>query len=218
MAEDLSTFQADLPENAGANSPAPAEAPGRFAGAKLPALTKSSVMLGIMFIGGVLGVYLIGLRVSPQMVSAEELIADQEVESVLLQYHTSLRSAGNLRKRETAILDTFYYEAGNRQIPLDALQGNPFVFRASAFMPVAEGNKDNAASTATSSRSLDDMAVVKQLKLQSVMMSGKQSAVIISNNLLTEGQTIRGWIVLKISPHHVELRRKDKTYILEMPR
>lgn len=218
MAKELSAFQADLPENAGVGVAGPAEAPRRFAGPKLPSLNGSSVMLGVMFLGGILAIYLIGMRVNPQMASADELIADQEVESVLLQYHKSLDSAGNLRKREMAILDSFYYDAGHRQIPPEALQGNPFIFRVPTLAPPGEGKNDNTASAATIRRPLDDMAVVRQLELQSVMVSNERAAVIISNNLLTEGQTIQGWTVSRIAARHVELTRKDKTYILEMQR
>jgi len=38
----------------------------------------------------------------------------------------------------------------------------------------------------------------------------------ISNNLLTEGQTISGWTVSKIIPGEVVLTWRDQTHVLKM--
>ena len=38
----------------------------------------------------------------------------------------------------------------------------------------------------------------------------------ISNNLLTEGQVIRGWTIVKIQPESVTLKWKDQTVELKM--
>jgi hypothetical protein len=40
----------------------------------------------------------------------------------------------------------------------------------------------------------------------------------ISSNLVTVGQTIKGWTVVRIDAREVELSWKDKTYVLEMPK
>jgi len=59
------------------------------------------------------------------------------------------------------------------------------------------------------------MAEVRKLRLQSVLV-GRQTAAMVSNNLLTTGQTINGWTVSRIEPREVELTWKDQKYVLEL--
>jgi len=60
------------------------------------------------------------------------------------------------------------------------------------------------------------MVAVRDLRLQSVLIGKSGATAIISNNLLSEGQTIQGWTVSKIQAREVLLVWKDQKFVLKM--
>jgi hypothetical protein len=59
------------------------------------------------------------------------------------------------------------------------------------------------------------LAAAKGLKLQSVL-SGRTPTAMISNNVLTVGQTISGWTVAEIHPRYVVLTWETHKFELRM--
>ncbi|HOF19416.1 MAG TPA: hypothetical protein PK082_10945, partial [Phycisphaerae bacterium] len=57
---------------------------------------------------------------------------------------------------------------------------------------------------------------VRQLTLQSVLVGTHGATAMVSNNLLTEGQTISGWKVEKIRPDEVVLTWKNQKHVLRI--
>jgi hypothetical protein len=163
--------------------------------------------------------YALSLRGGPAAASAQQLQNELQVESAISSLTAKTSDVNKVKTQ--GILDNFYHEAKQRQIPLERLQGNPFVFKAPS-----GGNPKTAATKPVEivpvAPPVDNdltaaMNAVKQMHLQSILSGSSGRAIAtISNNLLTEGQTISGWTVGKIAPTEVTLTWRDQTYVLKM--
>jgi len=186
---------------------------------KLP-LSKENALLAGLFVAGMIAVYLLGLRGGPAEASASQRAAERQVDSALQQLDRMLPDAAPGRSKAKQVVDTFYYEARQRQIPIEQLSGNPFVFTLPA--PRAEPLRTTRTeATDLRTQPEDDVDVsqaVKNLRLQSVLMGTHGATAMISNNMLTEGQEIQGWTVKTILPREVILTWKDRQYVLSMPK
>lgn len=198
--------------------PRPSPAPQKRAGRSF--LRDNLLLIAMPLISAAV-LYGLSLRGGPSSASAQSVRNEQQVDSVI----TSLSAVtGEVSKVKTqTILDNFYHEARQRQIPLDKVKGNPFVFNIKA--PVDSASGTGAQNTvviipaqAPVNVELDAARnALKQLNLQSVLTGGSGRPIAtISNNLLTEGQVISGWTVFKIDPTEVTLKWKDQTHVLRM--
>jgi hypothetical protein len=197
------------------------------AGHTFRAFKQGNMPLVVLFAAGIACVYLLSLRQGPARASAQQQADELRVESALIQLRvradeakTPAGSAAAMAGSAAALVETFYYETKQRQIPPDQLAGNPFEFKP----PKKESPKSVAALPTESEEPLGDatrygdaLTAVKQLRLQSVLSGPYGATAMISNNLLTEGQVICGWTVSKIQPQSVILTWKDQTYELKMP-
>ena len=55
-------------------------------------------------------------------------------------------------------------------------------------------------------------------ELQSVLSGAQGAVAMISGDLLTEGQDVKGWTVRSIAPREVVLAREGLEYVLQMPK
>jgi hypothetical protein len=184
--------------------------------ASLRDLVSGNWLLVGLFAAGIASLYGLSLMKGPSAASAQQIEAQSSVDDALAKLNVTA-SGG---KTTAAIVETFYCEAKYRQIPPAALKGNPFLFRAAPPAPAAApppaAEAAPAAKPPDTTGTSEALTAVKALRLQSVMMSSPQTAAIISDNLLTEGQVIRGWTVTQILPREVHLSWKDQTYVLKM--
>lgn len=182
-----------------------------------PFLTRGSMMLLGIYATGFLALYALGLRGGPSIAMGQQDLVYAKVDAAL-NLLDAKPSPGQLAKRTNAkaIADDFYTAARQRQIDRTRLAGNPFIFRQkkpeAAPIKIVEETvqKDEVPAELKAA-----MAEVKKLRLQSVLV-GRQTAAMVSNNLLTTGQTINGWTVSRIEPREVELTWKDQKYVLEL--
>jgi hypothetical protein len=121
------------------------------------------------------------------------------------------------------VVESFYRAAKDRQIPLSDLEGNPFVYvppKAPAPEPVKkeEPDKEEAPEDPQADQRAEAIRAVQDLELQSVLLGGRTRSAMISNNLLAEGQTIKGWTVSRIESRRVILTWREETYVLQMAR
>lgn len=204
-----------------APEPAPSISSGRSGSSSLLKLSISpmSLVLAGLFASGILGLYLMSLKNGPQTASAEEQIIEAKVDAVLQQMDAMVMDSE--QDEIAAVIDTFYYEASQRQVPLDQLPGNPFIYvapRARVDKRNGKAGTNEASANVDISQDLADaLANARMLSLQSVLSSSHGATAIISNNLLTEGQVIQGWTVSRIEPKQVILTWKDQKHVLEMP-
>lgn len=216
--EDITSTDAtqDLPPG-GADAPdvAAPTVPGRFsASQRSKTILRENLLLVLLFAGGIMGVYLLSLRGGPSKASADQVQTEQNVESAL----TSLAKPPVADKDVQTIIDSFYGQARQRQIDMDHLHGNPFVFKnPTPITPTGPATKpaEAAAQPVNTDRNAAVVAV-KLLSLQSVLTGSAGRLATISNNLLSEGQVISGWTVSKINPKDVVLTWRDQTYVLKM--
>jgi len=182
-----------------------------------PFLTRGSLLLLGIYAAGFVALYALGLRSGPSIAMGQQDLVYAKVDAAL-NLLDAKPSPGQLAKRTNAkaIADDFYTAARQRQIDPKQLAGNPFIFRlkepeAAPIKIVQETvQKDEVPAELKAA-----MAEVKKLRLQSILV-GRQTAAMVSNNLLTTGQTINGWTVSRIEPREVELTWKDQKYVLEL--
>jgi hypothetical protein len=58
------------------------------------------------------------------------------------------------------------------------------------------------------------MKAVQTLALDSILRGGDSAVAMISSNVVTVGQTIKGWTVTRITSTEVELAWQDQKYVL----
>jgi hypothetical protein len=219
--------QEDVNTNLGAEPQAPAAVdlkpaeqatPVRRQSRGNPFLTRTNLGLLAMFAAGILGLYALRLRHGPAAALAGEALAHAKVEAALNTLGTGgPAAAADGRGGAKAIVGEFYAAARQRQVDSKDLLGNPFVPRNVEEAPPPPPPEVKAVEVKKPDEFEHAMREVKMLRLQAVL-EGKQTTAMISSNLVTVGQTIKGWKVVRIDTREVELSWKDKSYVLEMPK
>ncbi len=186
-----------------------------FSADNWPSETRANLLLVVLALAGAGSIYFLIPSDTLQTASAEQSLTELQVDSALLNLATLDASHGKAME----VVDTFYYQAKQRQIPLEEISRNPFVFKAPELPKPATqpAPKKQPAPLEKIKKAPQEMEEVKKLVLQSVLTGSRAPVAMISNNLLTEGQKISGWTLTKIDPRSVTLTWKDKTYILRMP-
>ena len=182
----------------------------------LPSLSLLNGNLGLvaMFAAGIGAIYLLSLRTGPATASAESKSAEVQVDDAL----TRLTKGDPNNLKASTVVSTFYLQARQRQIPLEGLRQNPFVFRMPAQAAVVPATGPAQPVVETQPDELAALDEVRHLRLQSVMQGSGGATAMISNNLLTEGQKIRGWTVKKIGSDRVLLIFQSHEHVLTLPR
>lgn len=187
-------------------------------------MMRSNIFLIVLFIGGAAAVYGLSLRKGPAEASAEQQTVEIQVDSAILRIaneEPNKAKAPSSGQITSQILENFYDRIAERQIPLSDLKKNPFVFVPTAPpKPIVVKNSSDPKAVEKSpeeKRREETTAAFKTLHLQSVMMGRDGGTALISNNLLTAGQTIEGFKIKSISPRLVVLVRDGKEFVLEMP-
>lgn len=183
--------------------------------AKRTGAVRSNALLIAVFAAGVTCVYLLGLREPPRMASGEQRQAEPLIDP---GSRTSGKSdSADLKPgKGMAVVNTFYYQAKQRQIPAESLLGNPFVNRSPRIAVPAPTKAEPKVDHTMSQSFKEAMEQVKKLRLESVLMGPDQSLAVISGQLLTEGQKVRGWTVGRIESGRVVLTWRDQKFVLEI--
>jgi len=196
---------------------APASAAGKHR--RNAFLTRGSLVLLGIYATGFAALYVLGHSGGPKAAKGEQNLVYAKVDAAL-NLMDAQPGAGELDQRTNAkaIVDDFYTAAKQRQVDRSRLSRNPFVFKekvveaAPVVVPKEVEPKDSAPAELKAA-----LEAVKTLKLQSVLI-GRYPAALVSNNLVSTGQNIKGWTVSKISPQEVELTWRDRKHVLELPR
>jgi hypothetical protein len=182
-------------------------------------LGKGNLLLACLFAAGIGCIYLLRLGGGPQIASAQQQMNQSQVDSVL----TAIGSpAGAKDVSASSVVAAFYTQASQRQLPLDGLAINPFVYQPPPSKPMTPSSTTQPAAAddlagKSAAQALEvQMQAAKSLTLQSVLMGKGGATAVISNNLLTEGQTIRGWTISRIGAKEVVLTWKEQSYTLKM--
>jgi len=227
MAEPiLQPFNTALPapQTGEAHDLRPAQAPSAAQTPKPrtnPFLTRGSLVLTGLCAVGFVSLYVLGHRAGPSSALGQQNLVYAKVDAAL-NLMGSQQKSPDLHKRTNAkaIIDDFYTAATQRQVDRALLQRNPFVYkkRAPEPAPVVETPRDTDPKDQVPAELKAAMDALKDLQLQSVLVGGRQPAALISNNLVTQGQAIRGWTVTNIEAGQVELTWKDQKQVLVLPK
>lgn len=195
-----------------------AQGPGAARG---PGLTRDSLPLVVLLLAGAAAVYLLSRGIGPGKADPKKQIVEAQVETGLRMLSVPAAAQKLARDQAQAIISTLDAEAKQRQVPIDQLQGNPFVFRAPPRpeppKPVVKKAEPKPVKPAIEPAITLAMQAIQGLQLQSILVGAHGNTAMISNNLLTEGQMIHGWKIAKIASGEVVLTWRDKRHILRLP-
>ncbi len=219
--EDMTNTDVQLPTSAFASDArSPAGGEEHRPHVRISAAGKGNLLLACMFAAGIGCVWLMRLQGGPSIASAEQSETQTHVDIVLSTLAETTAARKRTARNDKAVINTFYYEARHRQIPPASLSGNPFIYTpapAASLVTMPKKTAPSAPKPKKVTEYAQALAEAQKLSLQTVLTGSKGATAMISNNLLTEGQVIRGWTVSSIRPKEVVLRWKDKTYSLRLP-
>jgi hypothetical protein len=188
-------------------------------GRKLP-VSGGSLVLAAMFAVAVSAVYLLNLRVTPDTADAEETSAERQVDLAIGMWGGAGpgASAGDSSQ---SLVESFYKDTRQRQIPLHELPDNPFAFvppKGESEDVKQSGSRRDTGQPVSRDRQHDNaLTLVQGLELQSISTRRDGTSVaMISDYLVTVGQDINGWTVTRIEPRHVVLTWGKETFDLWM--
>ena len=180
-------------------------------------LIKGNLLLACLFAAGIGCVYLLSLRGGPQVANAQQESNELQVNAALAAMNMPESAKG---ASAASVVESFYTQASQRQLPMDSLKGNPFIFQmpqAKVIVPAAPASQPVVIEEVNAAKESSQMlTAAKALTLQSVLTGTGGATAMISNNLLTEGQTIHGWTISKIGHKDVLLTWKDQTFVLKL--
>lgn len=180
---------------------------------KLP-ITPANLLLVGLVAAGAGCVYLLSLRNGPQTASAQEQTVAAQIDAALVQMQSPMSA---IDKATSAVVDTFYYEAKQRQMPISMLSGNAFIYKPASMGGVTPARQSDQQIQAGAD--VYAIEAAKSLQLQCVMKGANGTATaMVSNALVTVGQVIKGWKVKSIAARDILLTRGGMEYVLRMPR
>jgi len=195
--------------------PAPASAPMKMIERRKVNST-GNILLAGLFAGGIICVYLLSLKTLPATASAEQQATESKVDNALKRFNIPTGAIKD--KKAQAVVNSFYYEARQRQVPISGLINNPFIFEPPNPMGSLIGSENLVGDKNPSNESADMVKAAQSLMLQSIMSGPNGSTAMISNNVLAEGQSIYGWTVKKIESTQVTLVWKEHQFVLRLNR
>jgi len=191
-----------------------------ISGRRHSSILKGNLGLMVMFAVGIGCVYLLSLRKGPAAASADQQTAELQVDDALTRLGKSGLTPLPGQAKASSLVNTFYLQAKQRQIPLDQLARNPFTFtQPGPIEPVVKKVEKEPVEEDKAGQALEEaVAEARLLSLQSILSGSAGATAMISNNLLTEGQKIGSWTLSKIRSNDVVLTWKEHEYVLKMPK
>jgi hypothetical protein len=175
---------------------------------------KKSVNQNTLVIGAILAAvvgltYFMVLRAGPQTASAAGIDnvdpAGETISTFLGGADNNIHLMETMLQKTASIVSRFKTYSDTKQIPLTALNTNPFHF---ARVETKKTDLDeDAARRAREEQIQDAISSASQLHLQSVLVGGFRKSCIIDGKAYTEGDTVGKFDVLEI---------RQKTVILGM--
>ncbi len=167
-----------------------------------------------LFLVGIVIVYMLGLRAGPRQASADEQQNEMRVEAALVRLDTAEADDDRNAKE---VVESFYTDTRRRQVPIDELVRNAFVFEPRGREADEDGPLSGTEYGSERSGLHQAVARAKTLNLQSVLKGSGSSRALISDTLVSQGETIAGWTVEEIRPRSVVLTWEEHRFVLEMP-
>jgi hypothetical protein len=217
----------------GASSPSPGEVPEATQGGtddtdvsgeetefiteERKPLNRSALMLFVILAIGGAGTYFMYWRTGPAtaqaadpaIVSAEATIAD-----FMKGGRNNIALLHKLLEATARIVEQFKDYTNVIQVPLSDLKANPFHF--AWFKPAAGEDPEEIAKKKREEQRAAVLKAAQALQLQSVVIRANKKACLISNTLYQEGEAVDGFVIEKISPDTVVVRKDAYRIELKM--
>jgi len=185
-------------------------------GARFFGMKRSTVMMGVMFLGGIVWVVFVSRQLDTVGNPPQDAINKSLVSAGLIDMERLSMTAKNRQGKTKTMKRVIYSQARHRQIPLECLKENPFMFLPLQKNTPLPEPETQPAATEEPPPDPEPAPKIDDLQLQSIMVGGNSCAM-ISGNLVTDGQCIRGWTVVEIKDDRVILQWKDQKCVLKMP-
>jgi hypothetical protein len=159
---------------------------------------KSTILLVVLFVIGLLCLWFMIKKSAPQAAAAKTTDAEEtKVEAALVRL-TGLKS--QVFGKMDEIVKKFYEFSGVQQVQVNELAKNPFALES--FMQEVKETPD------TGNVSEADRAMIGQrtLKLLSIMRTDQGVCCMIGSTILSEGDSIHGFTVRQIGDNSVKLQ------------
>ncbi len=201
----------------------PQGAPARTGGGYKSQMNRGNIIMAALFVAAGGLVYALTLRKGPAVASAEVQNIRSQVNTALQRFQASGSFTSAAKVSTQDLLARFSNQIVHRQIPLESLQKDPFVFVPPPRVVKPTGQTPEAVSPVDAQQQ-DPMAQSRRevqarfeaLSLQAVQTGASGMMAIISNNLVTPGQKIECFTVKRIEEDSVVLTWEDEEFILKM--
>jgi preprotein translocase subunit SecG len=163
---------------------------------------RSTIVLVVLFALGVMCIWFMIKKTTPKPAAAAVSPEEVQIENILAQLTgAEAQMPGQMGK----MAGKFYQFSDVEQVGLNELKQNPF--RHQRYGISVERNR----------REDLDTGGVKDLRLWSIMETEQGSCCMIADKILYEGDSIRGFEVVRIGRSFVELMSNGARVILKMP-
>jgi hypothetical protein len=174
------------------------------------ALSKSTWAMVGVFIVGVALVALLSLRGGPSKANATDRDAEQKVDLFIAQSQQQQGKTVQSFQDTKQVVSDFYNYASRRQVPVDDLKSNPFIFGKS---PTTTGNVSEGM---TPRRLAELQRLCASYRLQSILMGARGGTAIIDSNFVAVGHRVGPFTVKAIYPKSVDLVCEGTTFTLRL--
>lgn len=185
---------------------------------KKPVVSQGMLYVLLLIAVGGGGTYFMAKKQGPAPASAasvETAKAQETIDTFLTSGPGGIKMMEEMLRNTEKVVKQFLDYPSVTQIPLSALNTNPF--RASAAKPSASDDADTNKRRHEQERQAA-LKASQGLNLQSIMHSGARKACMINNTLYQEGQQVEQFTIEKISPASVIVKTGVYRFELKMQR
>jgi hypothetical protein len=185
-------------------------------GEKKP-LNRSAMMLFVILAVGGAGVYLMRQRTGPSSAIAADsatVTAEAAISDFMKGGRSNVTLLHKLLDGTAKVIEQFKDYTNVAQIPLSELKANPFHF-GTVKKEVPEDVEAMAKKKHEELR-LVVMKSAEKLVIQSIVIRGTKKACLINNTLYELGEAVDGFVIEKIEPKSVVVRKEDFRFELKM--
>jgi hypothetical protein len=175
---------------------------------------KSTTILGVFFIIGLVCLGIMIKKSEPQKAAAATVNTDEQQLQTKIAKLTGIET--EMFKRMDEIVKKFYEFSNIFQVQVSELVKNPF--QLESFLESINSKASNNNTGIDAEMILREQIRVKseKMKLYSVMVSGRSPCCMIENKILYEGDTIDDFEVVKINTDNVVLKLENIEITLKL--
>jgi preprotein translocase subunit SecG len=173
---------------------------------------RSTMLLAVLFGIGLLCLWFMIKKSSPKTVSAAAASNEEVQIEMAIAKLTGVRS--EMFDRMDQIVQKFYEFSDVRQVKVNELAKNPF--KHEIFMGSLNGTSDTQKEDDAELRQQLLSQQANDIQLLSIMQSGQRSCCMIDDKILYEGDSIRGFEVIRISDSFVKLESEGMQLLLKL--